>query len=98
MEVAYLAPNGDPLWFTVGKGSEDLIPTGNKLCVPYAISRLKFLILAVYALWKRSDLLPFLSTPAAVIPVLVGGADLMIPGGKCFAHKAHRKHRLTSLL
>ena len=26
--VAYLAPNGDPLWFTLGKGSEELIPTG----------------------------------------------------------------------
>ncbi|KAJ7279119.1 eukaryotic translation initiation factor SUI1 family protein [Mycena rebaudengoi] len=59
--VAYLSPDGDPLWFSVGKGSEDLIPT-------------------VYTMWKRPTLLPFLSTPAAVIPVLVGGADLMIPG------------------
>ncbi|KAJ7147279.1 eukaryotic translation initiation factor SUI1 family protein [Mycena filopes] len=59
--IAYLAPDGDPLWFTLGKGSEDLIPT-------------------VYTLWKRPKLLPFLSTPAAVIPVLVGGADLMVPG------------------
>ncbi|KAJ7682865.1 hypothetical protein B0H17DRAFT_1075171 [Mycena rosella] len=60
--IAYLSPGGgDPLWFTVGKGSEDLIPT-------------------VYTMWKRPQLLPFLSTPAAVIPVLVGGADLMIPG------------------
>ncbi|KAL0568274.1 hypothetical protein V5O48_013717 [Marasmius crinis-equi] len=61
--VAYLAPNGDPLWFTIGKGSDnsDLIPT-------------------VYTLWKSPKLLPFLSTPKAVIPILVGGADLMIPG------------------
>ncbi|KAG6884615.1 hypothetical protein C0993_009527 [Termitomyces sp. T159_Od127] len=59
--VAYLAPDGDPLWFTLGKGSEDLIPT-------------------VYTLWKRRDLLPVISTPAAVIPIIVGGADLMIPG------------------
>ncbi|KNZ77332.1 Ligatin [Termitomyces sp. J132] len=59
--VAYLAPDGNPLWFTLGKGSEDLIPT-------------------VYSLWKRRDLLPVISTPAAVIPILVGGADLMIPG------------------
>ncbi|KZP09841.1 hypothetical protein FIBSPDRAFT_873211 [Athelia psychrophila] len=59
--VAYLDPNGDPLWFTLGKGSEDLIPT-------------------VYTLWNKPDLLPVLTTPAAVIPVLVGGADLMIPG------------------
>ncbi|KAJ7737885.1 eukaryotic translation initiation factor SUI1 family protein [Mycena maculata] len=59
--VAYLSPEGDPVWFAVGKGSEDLIPT-------------------VYTMWKRPKLLPFLSTPEAVIPVLVGGADLMIPG------------------
>ncbi|KAG7087712.1 hypothetical protein E1B28_013659 [Marasmius oreades] len=59
--VAYLAPEGNPLWFTIGKGSEDLIPT-------------------VYTLWKSPKLLPFLSTPKAVVPILVGGADLMIPG------------------
>ncbi|KAI0830089.1 eukaryotic translation initiation factor SUI1 family protein [Trametes gibbosa] len=59
--VAYLSPDGDPLWFTVGKGSDELIPT-------------------VYTLWKRPDLLPFLSTPAPVVPKLIGGADLMIPG------------------
>ncbi|KAI9068830.1 eukaryotic translation initiation factor SUI1 family protein [Trametes sanguinea] len=59
--VAYLSPEGDPLWFTIGKGSEELIPT-------------------VYTLWKRPDLLPFLSTPAPVVPKLISGADLMIPG------------------
>ncbi|KAJ7260911.1 eukaryotic translation initiation factor SUI1 family protein [Mycena haematopus] len=60
--TAYMSPDGgDPLWFTVGKGSEELIPT-------------------IYTMWKLPKLLPFLSTPAAVIPVLVGGADLMIPG------------------
>ncbi|KAG1728967.1 uncharacterized protein EDB91DRAFT_840487 [Suillus paluster] len=57
--VAYLGPNGDPLWFTLGRDSEDLIPT-------------------VYALWKKPDLLPCLSTPSAVIPDLVG-TDLVIP-------------------
>jgi hypothetical protein len=62
IQVVYLAKNGDPLWFSVGKGSDDLIPTA-------------------YTLWKKADLLPFLSTPEAVIPVLTGGADLMIPGG-----------------
>ncbi|KAF8904712.1 hypothetical protein CPB84DRAFT_1814350 [Gymnopilus junonius] len=60
--VAYLGPDGDPLWFTIGKGSDgDLIPT-------------------VYTLWKKQDLLPFLSTPSVVVPILIGGADLMIPG------------------
>ncbi|KAF9007008.1 hypothetical protein BDQ17DRAFT_1423096 [Cyathus striatus] len=59
--LAYLSPNGDPCWFTIGKGSEDLVPS-------------------IYSLWKKTSLLPFLSTPSAVIPILVGGADLMIPG------------------
>ncbi|KAI8968732.1 eukaryotic translation initiation factor SUI1 family protein [Trametes punicea] len=59
--VAYSSPEGDPLWFTIGKGSEDLIPT-------------------VYTLWKRPDRLPFLSTPAPVVPKLINGADLMIRG------------------
>ncbi|KAJ2921759.1 hypothetical protein H1R20_g15340, partial [Candolleomyces eurysporus] len=58
--VAYLSSDGDPLWFTIGKGSDELIPT-------------------IYTLWKKDDLLPFLSTPAAVIPILAGGTDLMTP-------------------
>ncbi|CAK5270936.1 unnamed protein product [Mycena citricolor] len=59
--TVYISPHGDPLWFTVGKGSDELIPS-------------------IYTLWKRPQgLLPFLSTPEAVIPALVGGADLMIP-------------------
>ncbi|PBL00217.1 eukaryotic translation initiation factor SUI1 family protein [Armillaria gallica] len=59
--VAYLSSDGDPLWITLGKGSDELIPT-------------------IYTLWKKPRLLPFICTPAAVIPILVGGADLMIPG------------------
>ncbi|KAI9454256.1 hypothetical protein BJY52DRAFT_767203 [Lactarius psammicola] len=63
--VLYISGDGDPLWFSVGKGSgssfDELIPT-------------------VYTLWKHPMLLPVLTTPAAVIPILVGGADLMVPG------------------
>ncbi|SJL15774.1 uncharacterized protein ARMOST_19279 [Armillaria ostoyae] len=59
--VAYMSSDGDPLWITLGKGSDELIPT-------------------IYTLWKKPRLLPFICTPAAVIPILVGGADLMIPG------------------
>ncbi|KAI0084693.1 eukaryotic translation initiation factor SUI1 family protein [Irpex rosettiformis] len=59
--LLYLSSEGDPLWFTLGKGSDALIPT-------------------VYTLWKEPNLLPLLTTPAAVVPKLVGGADLMIPG------------------
>ncbi|KAI6019276.1 hypothetical protein BKA83DRAFT_4303738 [Pisolithus microcarpus] len=59
--VAYWSPDGDPLWFSLGKDADELIPT-------------------VYTLWKKYDLLPCITTPAAVIPVLMGGADLMIPG------------------
>ncbi|EIW76663.1 hypothetical protein CONPUDRAFT_157843 [Coniophora puteana RWD-64-598 SS2] len=68
--VAYLAPDGDPIWFTIGKGkdADELIPS-------------------VYTLWKHPNLLPVLSTPSAVVPVLIGGADLMIPG--VFHHPAN---------
>ncbi|KAL5478889.1 hypothetical protein ACEPAI_2166 [Sanghuangporus weigelae] len=59
--LAYLSAEGEPLWFSLGKGSNDLIPT-------------------VYTLWKRPRLLPHLSTPSAVIPVLQNGADLMAAG------------------
>ncbi|KAL5498230.1 hypothetical protein ACEPAH_2370 [Sanghuangporus vaninii] len=59
--LAYLSAEGDPLWFSLGKGNNDLIPT-------------------VYTLWKRPRLLPHLSTPSAVIPVLQNGADLMAAG------------------
>ncbi|GJJ09213.1 hypothetical protein Clacol_003435 [Clathrus columnatus] len=59
--VAYTSLEGEPLWFSLGKASSELIPT-------------------VYTLWKKPNLLPVLSTPGSVIPVLLGGADLMIPG------------------
>lgn len=28
IQVAYLSSDGEPLWFTLGKGNNDLIPTG----------------------------------------------------------------------
>ncbi|OCB85854.1 hypothetical protein A7U60_g6985 [Sanghuangporus baumii] len=59
--LAYLSAEGEPLWFSLGKGNNDLIPT-------------------VYTLWKKPRLLPYLSTPSAVIPVLQNGADLMAAG------------------
>ncbi|KIY73343.1 hypothetical protein CYLTODRAFT_342432 [Cylindrobasidium torrendii FP15055 ss-10] len=59
--VVYLSSAGDPLWISLGKNSDELIPT-------------------LYTLWKKPTLLPFICTPSPVIPVLVGGADLMIPG------------------
>ncbi|KIJ18160.1 hypothetical protein PAXINDRAFT_167424 [Paxillus involutus ATCC 200175] len=77
--VIYLSPEGDPLWFTVGKGADDLIPT-------------------VYTLWKKYDLLPWISTPAAVIPALVGGADLMIPGVIQISSSAISPPQLTSVV
>ncbi|KIJ61221.1 hypothetical protein HYDPIDRAFT_177119 [Hydnomerulius pinastri MD-312] len=77
--VVYLSPEGDPLWFTVGKGTDDLIPT-------------------VYTLWKKYDLIPWISTPAAVIPVLVGGADLMIPGVVRISSSAVAPPQLISVI
>ncbi|KAJ3760535.1 eukaryotic translation initiation factor SUI1 family protein [Lentinula raphanica] len=67
--VAYLAPDGDrdPLWFSLGKGSD--AQREDALLIP-----------TLYTLWKMPKLLPRLSTPKAVIPIISGGADLMIPG------------------
>ena len=87
-KVAYFSPDGDPLWFSIGKGEDDLIPTGTLhscrriVLVPdFALCR----DMKVYTLWKKYDLLPYISSPASVMPVLAGGADLMIPGGMLFA-------------
>jgi translation initiation factor 2D len=82
VQVAYLSPDGVPLWFTTGKGSDRLVPTRNwvpvfRVCLVHSLA-------SVYTLWKHEDLLPFLSTPSAVIPVLINGADLMAPGGLAF--------------
>ncbi|KEP52001.1 translation initiation factor SUI1 [Rhizoctonia solani 123E] len=60
----YSSAEKEPLWFSMGKGG---LAQSN-------------LIPTVYTLWKYPALLPTISTPAAVIRVLVGGADLMIPG------------------
>jgi len=30
-QVIYTSVEGDPLWFSIGKGVEDLIPTGERL-------------------------------------------------------------------
>jgi len=105
LQVLYLSGDGDPLWFSTGKGSDELIPTGAfaSLLIPHRVLLssnfpalpLSSLVLIwgcavalvgsatgpVYTLWKHTTLLPVLTTPASVIPVLVGGADLMVPGG-----------------
>ncbi|KAL1684705.1 hypothetical protein GGG16DRAFT_67781 [Schizophyllum commune] len=65
--VAYLDADDTPLWFSLGKASDDLIPT-------------------VYTLWKRPELLPFVTTPSQVISILIGGADLMRPGVTSYIH------------
>jgi hypothetical protein len=84
-QVLYLSGDGDPLWFSVGKGSDELIPTGTFSNVSSTPPIHHFFLLdrrlAVYTLWKHPTLLPVLTTPASVIPVLIGGADLMVPGG-----------------
>lgn len=88
-QIVYLSQDGDPLWFTAGKGSEELIPTGTPRLHPSL--RETFLTLRshlVYTLWKHRSLLPILTTPARVIPILAGGADLMAPGGTSIAGPA----------
>ena len=86
VKIAYFSPDGDPLWFSIGKGGDDLIPTGTLhsfglILVPDFVL---YCDMKVYTLWKKYDLLPYISSPASVIPVLAGGADLMIPGGILF--------------
>ncbi|QRV92723.1 translation initiation factor SUI1 [Ceratobasidium sp. AG-Ba] len=60
----YMSAEKEPLWFAMGRR---------------ALSQ-SSLVPTVYTLWKCPNLLPTISTPSAVIPILVGGADLMIPG------------------
>ncbi|CAE7161399.1 unnamed protein product [Rhizoctonia solani] len=53
----YSSAEKEPLWFSMGKGGG--LAQSN-------------LIPTVYTLWKCPDLLPTISTPAAVVPILVG--------------------------
>ncbi|KAJ2063820.1 hypothetical protein GGI17_001452 [Coemansia sp. S146] len=55
---------GDPLWLKV-----EAVAGGAALLVP-----------TVYTLWRFPMLLPVLWTTSLVIPKLIGGADLMVPG------------------
>ncbi|KAJ2071915.1 hypothetical protein GGH13_003040 [Coemansia sp. S155-1] len=55
---------GDPLWLKV-----EAVAGGAAMLIP-----------TVYTLWKFPMLLPVLWTTSLVIPKLIGGADLMVPG------------------
>ncbi|KAH9037453.1 hypothetical protein EDB85DRAFT_2142399 [Lactarius pseudohatsudake] len=65
LSVLYVSRDGDPLWFGVGKGSSS--PSDD-------------LIPTVYTLWKYPTLLPALTIRTTIVPILVSGADLMVPG------------------
>ena len=96
LQMLYLSPDSmrNPLWFTVGKGTDELVPTGmfnfEIQCIPSLGVDSQVDMPGdgdlVYTLWKHPTLLPTLSTPSAVIPILIGGADLMIPGGTPTIH------------
>ncbi|KAH9034465.1 hypothetical protein EDB85DRAFT_1863945, partial [Lactarius pseudohatsudake] len=68
--VFYMSGNGHPLWFSVGKACVRMLSSPSRI--------LTYIDRSI--LWKHPTLLPVLTTPAAVILVLVGGADLMVPG------------------
>ncbi|KAJ2828980.1 hypothetical protein FBU31_002794, partial [Coemansia sp. 'formosensis'] len=55
---------GDPLWLKA-----EVVAGGAAMLVP-----------TVYTLWRFPMLLPVLWTTSLVIPKLIGGADLMVPG------------------
>jgi hypothetical protein len=45
MQVLYLSGDGDPLWFSTGKGSDELIPTGELFSTFYSPGPLFFRLL-----------------------------------------------------
>ncbi|RKP13997.1 hypothetical protein BJ684DRAFT_9268 [Piptocephalis cylindrospora] len=64
--VAYTDTEGKPLWVRL-----DVEKHGRR--------REKFMP-TVYTLWEHPDLFPTICTHAPVVPILLGGADLMLPG------------------
>ncbi|KZV88547.1 hypothetical protein EXIGLDRAFT_651009 [Exidia glandulosa HHB12029] len=62
--ILYTA-GGQPLWFSLGRAGD-----------PEAEDVLP----TVYTLGKVPSFLPVIRTPDAVLPILMGGADLMVPG------------------
>ncbi|EJD43636.1 hypothetical protein AURDEDRAFT_88886 [Auricularia subglabra TFB-10046 SS5] len=56
---------GEPIWFSLGRAGD---------------REAEDVLPSVYTLWKVPNLVPSLYTPDAVLPILMGGADLMIPG------------------
>ncbi|RKP08940.1 hypothetical protein THASP1DRAFT_14937 [Thamnocephalis sphaerospora] len=69
------AADGQPLWIRVG--TKYLVPTGRLLdeCAHSALQLLTPYV--VYMLWKRSQLLPQLSTWGPVVNKLIGGAVII---------------------
>jgi translation initiation factor 2D len=57
-----------------------------RVSAPLSITKSRIDVSTVYTLWKRPMLVPFLSTPSMVIPVLLNGADLMAAGGAYSIH------------
>ncbi|TIC55699.1 hypothetical protein E3Q05_02056 [Wallemia mellicola] len=71
LKLVYSAQNNDPLWYTVGKSEDELIPSDG----------------TVYTLFKKPSLLPVITTWSFVIDNysnavirISTGADLMAPG------------------
>ncbi|KAF5391975.1 hypothetical protein D9757_003244 [Collybiopsis confluens] len=69
--------------FTTHNGAEQgVVYLSNDQHIPlwFTLRDSEDIIPTVYTLFKNPDLLPFVSTPKSVIPILTAGADLMIPG------------------
>jgi len=72
--VAYLTLESVPLWFTLGKNTDDFVPTGESnmtqsLSTPETPP--------VYTLWKYPDLLPTLSIAGVKVPAMLHGKFLL---------------------
>ena len=77
-QVAYITSESVPLWFTLGKNTDDLVPTG-KLRFNRGLIVLHPNALSVYTLWKHPDLLSILSIPGKSVPAMLHGPFLLVP-------------------
>lgn len=85
-QVTYVTSEGVPLWFTLGKDTEDLVPTG-KLRFNRGLTAFHPGTPSVYTLWKHPDLLSILSIPGKSVPAMLHGSSMLGSDvGRCFIH------------
>ena len=72
--MAYLTSESIPLWFTLGKHLDGVVPTGGfKEIQSFFFPD----TLLVYTLWKFPDILPILSIPGEKVPAMLHAPFLL---------------------